>query len=255
MPSAASTAQSPGPGGARILVAEDSRPLQMIAEAQLRRLGHRVGLAANGQEALQRLQQETFHLVLMDIHMPELDGIAATRLIRASEDPRIAATPIIALTACAMKGDEDSFLDGANVELLEALGPDNLFIFGLTADQVARLHRDGYRPQDYWERQPALQNVLAMIEQDHFNASEPGLFAGLVHDLRTVDYYCLLADFEDYVRAQDAVSARFRDRPRWTRQSIICAARMGRFSSDRAIGEYNRLIWGLQPTPIPGDRF
>jgi len=146
-------------------------------------------------------------------------------------------------------------LDGANVELLEALGPDNLFLFGLTADQVARLHRDGYRPQDYCERQPALQAVLAMIEQDHFNASEPGLFAGLVHDLRTVDYYCLLADFEDYVRAQDAVSARFRDRPRWTRQSIICAARMGRFSSDRAIGEYNRLIWGLQPTPIPGDRF
>ena len=126
-PSAASTAQSPGPGGARILVAEDSRPLQMIAEAQLRRLGHRVGLAANGQEALQRLQQEPFHLVLMDIHMPELDGIAATRLIRASEDPRIAATPIIALTACAMKGDEDSFLAaGMNDYLVKPLDADML---------------------------------------------------------------------------------------------------------------------------------
>lgn len=136
-------------------------------------------------------------------------------------------------------------LDGANVEIADAVGPENVFIFGLTAEEVAAHKARGYNPREFLERSPRLQRVLELMAGGELSPEEPGLFLPLVESLVQQDPYMLLADFDAYVAAQDAVDAAYRDEEGWTRKSILNVARCGFFSSDRSVGEYAKRIWKL----------
>ncbi len=136
-------------------------------------------------------------------------------------------------------------LDGANVEILEEVGQENIFIFGLKADEVVAKRSWGYNPRQIYEENQGLKKVIDMIGAGFFSPDEPDLFAPVVHSLLDGgDYYLVLADFASYARTQQTVSETYLDQDRWTRMSILNTANMGKFSSDRAVMEYTRNIWG-----------
>jgi starch phosphorylase len=138
-------------------------------------------------------------------------------------------------------------LDGANVEIRDAVGHDNFFLFGLTAEQVERLKADRYAPHSIYESNPELREAIDLISSGFFSNGDRGLFQPLVDSLLTRDDYMLLADYQDYVECQERVSQAYADRNAWTRMSILNCARVGRFSSDRSIREYCRDIWKVTP--------
>ncbi len=142
-------------------------------------------------------------------------------------------------------------LDGANVEILQEVGAENIFIFGMTADEVLALKQRGYWPCEYLAKSPELQRVLHLLECNFFSPGEPGLFRPIYESLICWDEYCLIADFNAYLATQDQVSQAFLDQQRWTRMSILNTARSGLFSSDRTITEYARDIWHVRTTPLP----
>jgi glycogen phosphorylase len=142
-------------------------------------------------------------------------------------------------------------LDGANIEIKDEVGEENIFIFGLTAEQVKGLRARGYNPWDYYHRNAELRRALDMIAAGFFSPSKPDVFRPMVDGLLNHgDYFMVLADFDAYVACQDLVSTRFLDSADWVRASILNCAHMGMFSSDRAIGEYARDIWGIEPITI-----
>jgi len=144
-------------------------------------------------------------------------------------------------------------LDGANVEIREEVGAENFFLFGLTADEVAALQHNGYRPMDFYHADPELRGVVERIRSGYFSKGDGELFKPLVDSLLFHDPFMVLADFGSYAAAQSKVDEAYRDPERWTRMSILNTARMGTFSSDRAIHEYCRDIWGVTPVPITLD--
>ena len=138
-------------------------------------------------------------------------------------------------------------LDGANIEIAEEVGEDNIFIFGLTAPAIARLRRErSYSPRECYDGQPGLKRVLDALSSDLFCPSEPGLFNWLSDTLLERDDYFVVADFGPYVDTQQRISDEFVDPPTWIRKSILNVARIGRFSSDRTVAEYAREIWHLE---------
>jgi glycogen phosphorylase len=139
-------------------------------------------------------------------------------------------------------------LDGANVEIRDAVGHEHFFLFGLTADAVAQQKRDGYNPRSIYESNPELREAIDQIANGSFSNGDRELFRPLIESLLTRDEYLLLADFAAYVDCQERVSDAYRDQDRWTRMSILNCARVGRFSSDRSIREYCRDIWHVNPT-------
>jgi len=141
-------------------------------------------------------------------------------------------------------------LDGANVEILEEVGADNFFLFGLTADQVYAKKAAGYNPREYYDNDPELKLVIDRVASGFFSHGDTDLFRPLVENLLDHDPYLLLADYRSYVDCQDQVSLAYRDQERWTRMSILNTARMGKFSSDRSIRDYCDTIWQVQPVPI-----
>jgi starch phosphorylase len=141
-------------------------------------------------------------------------------------------------------------LDGANIEIKEEVGDENIFIFGLTDQEVSLKRQEGYSPGDIYRKNDQLREILDMIEQDYFSESERGLFRPIIDDLKSTDYYMVLADFQDYLQKQQEVNEVFQNNKEWTRRSILNTAGMGKFSSDRAIWEYAREIWQVKPTPI-----
>lgn len=144
-------------------------------------------------------------------------------------------------------------MDGANVEIREEVGDENIFIFGLLADEVVQLKADGYQPRAHYEGNAELKRVIDMISNNVFSPHEPGIFSMLIDELLNQDYYCLLADYEGYVQKQDEVSLAYVNRCEWARKAILNVARMGKFSSDRSIRDYNEGIWRANPIEIPGD--
>ena len=139
-------------------------------------------------------------------------------------------------------------LDGANVEIMEAVGPENIFIFGLTSEEVTNLRTGGYDHRQYYHKDEELQKALNMIASGYFTPLEPNLFEPIIHGLLDQgDYYMLLADYRPYVAAQEKVSQIFLDKDDWARRSILNTARMGKFSSDRSVLEYARNIWRVEP--------
>ena len=136
--------------------------------------------------------------------------------------------------------------DGANIEIMEAVGSDNFFLFGLRADEVRDL-RNHYAPQRYIDNDNDLAQVMSLLESDHFSAIEPGLFRGIIDGIKSPDDpWMTLADFRSYVEAQHRAELAWRDQEAWTRMSIRNCAASGGFSTDRTIAEYNRDIWHLK---------
>jgi starch phosphorylase len=148
-------------------------------------------------------------------------------------------------------------LDGANVEIQEAVGPENIYIFGLTADQILLMRQQlSYNPWDYYHRSPAVRRIMDAIRDNRFCPTQPGLFRPIYDGiLYQGDPYFHLADLEDYIRTQEQVSADYQDSAAWTRKAILNVARAGSFSSDRAIWQYAQEIWGIKSwPPAPGPR-
>ena len=141
-------------------------------------------------------------------------------------------------------------LDGATIEIREEVGPDNIFIFGMTADEVAQ-RQPGYKPWDIYRQDDEIRRALQMIEQGFFSLTEPGIFTPLLNTLLDGgDPYMLLADLRSFCEAQDRVDAAYRQPDEWDRKAILNVARAGKFSSDRTIREYVADIWHVQPCPI-----
>jgi len=139
-------------------------------------------------------------------------------------------------------------LDGANIEILEEVGEENIFIFGLTTEGVAELRQRGYQANDYYQRHSELRHVLDMIKTGYFSHEEPARFQAIIDALTLHnDYFMLLADYEDYINCQQRVEALYKDQEEWTRKAILNVANMGKFSSDRTIQEYAEEIWDVKP--------
>jgi starch phosphorylase len=142
-------------------------------------------------------------------------------------------------------------LDGANIEIREEVGAENIFIFGLDVDGVRALWQHGYDPRALCEADEELREVLSWLVSGYFTPDEPDALLSLKRSL--LDYgdpFLVLADYRSYVRAQERVDAAYRDKARWARMAILNTARSGKFSSDRAIHEYARDIWRLNPLPV-----
>jgi starch phosphorylase len=143
-------------------------------------------------------------------------------------------------------------LDGANIEIRQNVGEDNIFIFGNTTAEVQALRARGYQPRDFYERDPELRRALDALRDGVFCPEEPGRYRQLFDTLvNWGDHYMLLADYRSYVDTQDQVDALYRDREAWTRKAILNVAGMGPFSSDRTIAEYAREIWKTTPVRLP----
>ncbi len=141
-------------------------------------------------------------------------------------------------------------LDGANVEIREEVGADNFFLFGLDADEVANLKASGYNPRHYYEQNEDLRTVIDLIGSGIFSSGDTELFKPLTENLLNQDRFMVLADYQSYVDCQEEVSKAYQDQDRWVRMSILNAARMGKFSSDRSIQEYCDQIWHIKPVPV-----
>jgi starch phosphorylase len=143
-------------------------------------------------------------------------------------------------------------LDGANIEIREAVGAENFFHFGHTAEEIAAMRAaQAYDPWEHYRREPALQRVLDLIHSDFFNLEQPQLYTPIWDALLTNgDYYFHLADFPSYLACQQRVDAAWRRPMEWARMVVKNIAHMGRFSSDRAVAEYAREIWGVNACPV-----
>jgi glycogen phosphorylase len=145
-------------------------------------------------------------------------------------------------------------LDGANVEIRDEVGDENIFIFGLTTDKVASLKQNGYSPWDYYNSNQELREVLDMIGSGFFSMEEPNRFKPIIDSLlQHGDHYLLLADYASYIACQQEVETAYRNQPQWVKKAIINVANMGKFSSDRTILQYAEKIWDAKQveTPIP----
>ncbi len=142
-------------------------------------------------------------------------------------------------------------LDGANIEIQEEVGKENIFIFGLTAEEVTHLRQSGYNPWNFYNADPELKQVLDLINEGYFSKDEPQLFRPIVESLLYKgDYFMLLADYRAYLDCQARVEETYRNRNLWNKISILTVANMGKFSSDRTIAEYAKEIWKVKPVKI-----
>ncbi|WP_158785923.1 glycogen/starch/alpha-glucan phosphorylase [Granulicella sp. L46] len=136
-------------------------------------------------------------------------------------------------------------LDGANIEIRQEVGEENFFLFGLTAQEIDQKRHEGYRPGDYYERDPLLHEVIDGLADGRFSQGDRELFLPLVQNLMNLDPYMLMADFASYRKAQSEASIFYSDATRWSRMSLLNSARSGKFSSDRTIREYCEQIWDV----------
>ena len=138
-------------------------------------------------------------------------------------------------------------LDGANIEIRDAVGHENFFLFGLTAEEVMKAKAMVTIRAAIYEANPELREAIDLIDSGFLSNGDRELFRPLVQSLLNRDDYMLLADYQAYVDCQQRVSEAYRDQKNWTRMSILNSARVGRFSSDRSIREYCRDIWKVSP--------
>ncbi|WP_059425137.1 glycogen/starch/alpha-glucan phosphorylase, partial [Sulfuricella sp. T08] len=141
-------------------------------------------------------------------------------------------------------------LDGANAEIRAAVGEENFFLFGKTVQQVEDIWVAGYHPRDVYHQNENLRDVIDLINSGLFSHGDGGLFRPLTDDLLNSDPFLVCADFQDYIDCQAEVSQAYQDQEQWSRMSILNVARCGRFSSDRAIREYNADIWRATSLPV-----
>jgi starch phosphorylase len=136
-------------------------------------------------------------------------------------------------------------LDGANVEMKEHVGDDNIFIFGLKANEVAKRRANGYQPRAIIEKSPELAQALSSISSGVFSPDEPGRYRELIDGIYNSDWFMVAADFDAYTDIQRQIDSVWEDSPSWNRKAIMNVARMGWFSSDRTIRQYAKEIWGV----------
>lgn len=136
-------------------------------------------------------------------------------------------------------------LDGANVEIKNEVGDDNIFIFGLTADEIMAARKNGYTPIKHYETNPELKQIIDMLKTNYFNRNEHGIFDPIVNELLYRDYYFVMEDYQAYSTVQKRVELAYMNTDMWTKMSIVNSARMEKFSSDRAIKEYSEEIWHI----------
>ncbi|MDD4869003.1 MAG: glycogen/starch/alpha-glucan phosphorylase [Kiritimatiellae bacterium] len=141
-------------------------------------------------------------------------------------------------------------LDGANVEIREEVGSDNFFLFGLTTEEVLKRKLEGYRPSEICNNNPELSAIMDQISCGMFSEGDGNLFRPLTRELMDFDRYMLFADYVSYLECQDRVSRTYQDMAQWAGMSILNVARIGKFSSDRAIKEYCQDIWHVKPTKV-----
>lgn len=141
-------------------------------------------------------------------------------------------------------------LDGANIEIRDEVGEENFFLFGLTAEEVYGLKAGDYNPWYYYHSHPGLKEVIDHLASGYFSQGDQEIFRPLIDQLMSQDDYLLLVDYPFYIECQEKVGKAYQDQKQWTRMSILNVARMGKFSSDRAIQEYCQEIWRVQPLPI-----
>ncbi len=142
-------------------------------------------------------------------------------------------------------------LDGANVEIRDAVGADNFFLFGMTTEEVFERRAQGYDPREHYARDDELRAVVAAIASGAFSEGDRDVFAPIVSALLADDQYMVLADYRTYVDCQEAVDRAWLDPDAWTRMSVLNTARSGWFSSDRTIAGYCRDIWHVSPVAVP----
>ena len=136
-------------------------------------------------------------------------------------------------------------LDGANVEIREAVGAENFFLFGLTADQVSATLAAGYHPWDIYQANAGLREAIDSVGSGQFSHGDSELFRPLLDSLLQHDPYLLFADYQAYIDCQDKAAKAYVDQENWSRMSILNASRMGKFSSDRSITQYCEDIWNV----------
>ena len=141
-------------------------------------------------------------------------------------------------------------LDGANLEIREAVGADNFFLFGKTVEQVNDIWKAGYQPRTIYEQNENLREVINLINSGHFSHGEGSLFRPLMDNLLNSDPFLVCADFQSYIDCQVQVAEVYKDQEKWSRMSLLNVARCGQFSSDRAIREYNADIWRVAPLSV-----
>ena len=143
-------------------------------------------------------------------------------------------------------------MDGANVEIHDAVGADNIFIFGMSVEEVKKLRSEGYRPQDFVDKSPRLKRVLELIRSGFFSPGEVDAFKPVLETF-LYDSYMVAADFESYYAMQQEISKEFLDVDKWTEKAIINIANMGMFSSDRSIRDYARDVWDISSCPVTSE--
>ncbi|MCA9667343.1 MAG: glycogen/starch/alpha-glucan phosphorylase [Myxococcales bacterium] len=141
-------------------------------------------------------------------------------------------------------------LDGANVEIAQEVGDDNIIIFGKTVEEVEELRHNGYNPRDYYYADQNIREVIDLLSGEFFNLDEPGVFGPIVDTLMNGDFYLVLADFEGYRKAHLEADAIYSDRRRWGQITLMNIAKVGTFSSDRTISDYVRDIWKVERFPV-----
>ncbi|MCG2720861.1 MAG: glycogen/starch/alpha-glucan phosphorylase [Thermodesulfovibrionales bacterium] len=140
--------------------------------------------------------------------------------------------------------------NGTNREIHEEVGAENMFLFGLSAEEISAMKSEGYNPMAYYNENPDLKAAVDLISSGYFSKKDTDLFKPLVDSLLCRDEQMVLADYQSYIDCQDRISIAFRDKEKWAGMSILNVARMGKFSSDRSIREYNEKIWNAAPLKI-----
>jgi starch phosphorylase len=139
-------------------------------------------------------------------------------------------------------------LDGANIEIMEEVGKENIFIFGLTAQEIRQMREEfSYHPREYYQGSPHLKRVMDALQEDRFCPYEPGLFGWIYQAILDYgDEYFHLADLPSYLETHEEAGQQFKNRGAWARKAILNVARIGKFSSDRTVQEYAREIWHIE---------
>ena len=211
------------------------------------RLIHDVGTVVNGDprigDKLKVVFIPNYGVSVAEVIMPGAD--LSEQISTAGTEASGTGNMKLALNGALTIGTDD----GANIEIREAVGDDNIFIFGLKTPEVRALRQSGYQPMRYYEEIPVLRQVLSAISDGLFSPQEPGRYRALIESLAWGgDHYLLLADYQSYVATQLRVDALYRQPDQWCERAIANVAGMGVFSSDRTISEYAEQIWGIKPS-------
>lgn len=228
-----------------VLFSGKAAPAYMIARQTLKLINNVASVINNDPDTRDRLKM---------LVVPDYSVSVAQRIIPAADlSQQISTAGMEASGTGNMKLALNGALtigtlDGANVEIRDAVGEENIFIFGLTAEEVGQTRAAGYHPAEIVRQNSELRAVLDMIADGYFSPDHSGQYVEMVEALqRDGEHFLVLADYEEYVACQDRVDALYRDPDQWNRKAILNVARVGRFSSDRAIREYARNVWNIEP--------